>query len=87
MGIVSLILGIIAIIIDIATLGTGGIVSVILGVIGIIFGALGRKKAEGQGIATGRTCIINPGRDLRTDRIHRLRCMCSRRCVTCIMAR
>ena len=52
MGIVSLILGIIAIIIDIATLGTGGIVSVILGVIGIIFGALGRKKAEGQGIAT-----------------------------------
>ena len=47
MGIVSLILGIIAIIIDIATLGTGGIVSVILGVIGIIFGALGRKQKDG----------------------------------------
>ncbi|MCU6762486.1 Uncharacterised protein [uncultured Roseburia sp.] len=59
MGIVSLVLGIIAIIVDAATLGVYGFVGVILGIIGIIFGVLGRKKAEGRGLATaGLVCSI-----------------------------
>lgn len=53
MGIASLILGIISIIIDIATVGVYGWLGAILGIVGIILGVLGRKNAEKKGLATG----------------------------------
>ena len=54
MGIASLILGIIAIIVDAATAGTFGWLGVVLGIVGIVLGALGRKKdPEHAGVATG----------------------------------
>ena len=59
MGIASLVLGIIAIIVDAATVGTAGIIGVILGIIGIILGVLGRKREETRGVATaGLVCSI-----------------------------
>ncbi|MBQ5446037.1 MAG: hypothetical protein IIT48_05165 [Lachnospiraceae bacterium] len=56
MGVASLVLGILAIVLDITSLGWLG---AILGLIGIILGAVGRKNPEKKGIATaGLVCSI-----------------------------
>ena len=60
MGVASLVLGIIALVLDFA-LGAFGAawVGLLLGVVGIILGALGRKNPEKRGIATaGLVCSI-----------------------------
>lgn len=49
MGVAALVLGIIAIVLD---LFGAGIVGAILALIGVILGALGRKNPEKKGIAT-----------------------------------
>lgn len=52
MGVASLVLGIIAILIDLFTAGIYGWVGAVLAIIGIILGALGRKNPEKKGLAT-----------------------------------
>ena len=51
MGIASLVLGIISIVVDLATGGLG-FIGVILGIEGSILGALARKRAENHSVAT-----------------------------------
>lgn len=52
MGVASLVLGILAVLIDIFSSGVLGWLGAIMAIIGVVMGALGMKKPESKGIAT-----------------------------------
>lgn len=59
MAVTSLVLGIIALVIDLASVGSFGWLGAIIGVIGLVFGILGRKDPQKKGMATaGLVCSI-----------------------------
>ena len=59
MGVASLVLGIISIVLGVATGGAFGWLGAILAIVGIVLGALGRKNPEKKGMATaGMVCSI-----------------------------
>ncbi len=61
MGVASLVLGIIALVLDVFTAGAAGWLGMVFGIIGTILGAIARNKAlpEKKGIATaGLVCSI-----------------------------
>ncbi len=53
MGIASLVLGIVALLMTIFTVGVMGWLSILLGIVGIILGAMGRKNPEDKVATAG----------------------------------
>lgn len=53
MGVAALVLGILSLIIGLFSAGALGWAGAIMAILGIIFGALGRKNPEKNGLATG----------------------------------